>query len=447
MVPTGRALKALGMGISSPARTNDPTGATTASALWHPFSQMAEVAAAEFVVSRADDVWFWDADGRRYLDGSAGLWHTNVGHGRTEILDAIAAQLRVLPTYPIFQDLAHEPALALSARLSDLAPMDGAKVFFGSGGSDGVDTAAKLCRLYWHTVGCPERSHIISRDHAYHGSHAYGTSLGGVQANRDGYGDMVPTTSQVAYDSVDALAAEVDRIGADRVAAFILEPVIGSGGLYPPPDGYIEGVGALCRERGIFLIVDSTICGFGRVGTWFGIERWDVQPDMVVFAKGVTSGYLPLGGVVVSGHIAEPFWAQDGPSVRHGMTYAAHATCCAAALANLDILERENLVVRGRDLEGDLYDALATSRDHPAVGEVRGGIGLMAGVCLAPDLIAARPTAPGELYRAMRDNGVHTRGIPTGVALAPPLTVGPEHLEIIADAVRKSLDDVAGKTV
>jgi len=435
------------MGISSPAPANNLTGVPTASALWHPFSQMAEVTASgELVIHHADDVWFWDDQGRRYLDASAGLWHTNVGHGRREIVDAVTAQMQVLPTYPLFQDLTHAPARELSERLSALAPMEGAKVFLGSGGSDGVETAGKLARLYWHTLGRPERNHIISRDHAYHGSHAYGTSVGGVPGNRAGYGDIVPTTSRIAHDSVQALRDEIDRLGAQRVAAFVMEPVIGSGGLYPPPDGYVEGVAALCREHGVLLIIDSTICGFGRLGTWFGIERWDVEPDMIVFAKGVTSGYLPLGGVVVSGSVAEPFWAPDGPAVRHGVTYTGHAACCAAALANLDILEREGLIVRGRDLEDDLLAALDAHADHPLVGETRGGTGLMAAVLLAPDVLEARPNAPAQLYRAMRDNGVHTRGIPTGIALSPPLTIKREHLEIASDAVRKSLDDLAASS-
>jgi putrescine---pyruvate transaminase len=429
------------MDTSLSARPVRPTGTATQSALWHPMSHMASVA-TEFVVARAEGVWFWDADGRRYLDGSAGLWHTNVGHGRREIVDAIAKQMATLETFPIFQDLAHKPALELAERLADLAPMEGAKVFFGSGGSDGVDTAGKLARLFWHAQGHADRTHIISRHHAYHGSHAYGTSLGGVAANRRGYGQIVPATSQVEHDSVDALAAEIERIGRDRVAAFMLEPVIGSGGVYPPADGYIEGVSALCREHGILLIVDATICAFGRLGTWFGVERWDVEPDMMVFAKGVTSGYLPLGGVVVSSSVAKPFWDEGGPEVRHGMTYAGHAACCAAALANLEILEREELVGRGRELESDLYAALATSADHPAVGGVRGGTGLMAAISLAPDLLAARPKAPSDLYEAMRANGVHSRAVPDGVALSPPLIVQAEHFEMIADAVRTSLMEI-----
>jgi adenosylmethionine-8-amino-7-oxononanoate aminotransferase len=246
----------------------------------------------------------------------------------------------------------------------------------------------------------------------------------------------------VAHDSVDALAAEIERIGSDRIAAFIFEPVIGSGGVYPPGEGYIEGVAALCREQGILLIADSTICGFGRLGTWFGVERWGVEPDMIVFAKGVTSGYLPLGGVVAASSIAEPFWGKDGPPVRHGMTYAGHAACCAAALANLRILERENLVVRGRELEHDLYAALEAAADHPAVAGVRGGIGLMAAISLAPDLLATRPGAPGDLYLAMRANGVHSRAVSDGVAFSPPLIVHPEHLEMIADAVRAGLQEI-----
>jgi adenosylmethionine-8-amino-7-oxononanoate aminotransferase len=409
-------------------------------AFWHPFADMAAVRRAEFVVARGEDVWVWDDAGRCYLDGTASLWHANVGHGRREIAEAIATQLGRLETYQAFGDLVTEPARLLARRLTALAPVPEAKVFFGSGGSDAVDTAAKLARAFWVESGQPERIHLIARTTSFHGVHGYGTSVGGMGLG-EGLGGLVPATSVVPHDSVAALRTELDRLGADRVAAVFVEPVMAPGGVHLPPDGYLEAVQALCDETGVLLVVDSVVCAFGRLGTWFGTERWGLQPDMICFAKGVTSGYLPLGGVVVSPRVAEPFWAHPGgPTFAHGVTYAGHATCCAAALANIDLLERDGLLGRGRDLERPLLDALAGLSDHPQVSEVRGGLGLLAAVGLTPELLAGRPTAPAELYELVRRAGVLVRPVDDGVAVSPPLTVQPEHLEQIAAAVGTGLD-------
>lgn len=407
---------------------------------WHPFSDMAAVRNNEFVVSRADGVWVWDASGRRYLDASASLWYANIGHGRGEIADAVAAQIRRLDAYSTFGDFANEPALELCARLSDLAPMPGARVFLASGGGDAIDTAAKLARLYWSARGADERMHLIARAHGYHGTHGYGTSLGGIDANRAGFGPLVTNVSVVPYDSVDALRAEIQTVGPDRVAAFFVEPVIGAGGVRLPPPGYIEDVAKLCREHGILLIVDSVICGFGRLGTWWGIERWNVEPDMITFAKGVTSGYLPLGGVMVSDRIAEPFWRERGRTLRHGATYAGHPTCCAAALANLDILEREDLLPRGRELEGPLLDALTPLSGRGGVAEVRGGLGLLAAVELDPELLRRDPGAVTAVHRFARDAGVLVRPLGSAVAVSPPLTIQEPELEMIGEALATAFD-------
>ena len=230
-----------------------------------------------------------------------------------------------------------------------------------SGGGDSIEVAAKLARRHFILHDQPERVHLISRTQGYHGTHGFGTSLGGIEANTSNWGPLVPQTSTVAFDSLPALEAEIARLGPERVAAFFCEPVIGAGGVHPPPDGYIQGVADLCAEHGILLVIDSVICGFGRLGTWFGVERWeDVKPAMITFAKGVTSGYIPLGGVVASDEIAAPYWAEPGgPTFRHGATYAGHPTACAAALEVIDIYEREELIPRGRELEQPLYDALA----------------------------------------------------------------------------------------
>jgi adenosylmethionine-8-amino-7-oxononanoate aminotransferase len=231
------------------------------------------------------------------------------------------------------------------------------------------------------------------------------------------------------------------------VGAFFCEPVIGAGGVRPAPEGYLEAVSELCHRHDVLLVVDGVICAFGRVGTWFGYERWGMEPDMVVLAKGLTSGYLPLGAVLVSGAVAEPFWSTPGRvMVRHGATYAGHPTCCAAALANLDILESEQLVPRGRALEGALWDAVAPLADHPACGEVRGGVGLAAAVDVDPALLErgrAGADLSHHLYDAIREAGVIVRGQATGVAIGPPLTISEAQLTEIGQAVAAGLDAVA----
>ena len=367
-------------------------------ALWHPFADMHGVSQREFVVERGEGVHVFDADGRRYLDGTASLWYSNLGYGRREITEAVAAQMDKLGAYHTFADFSNPPANALAERLARYAPMDDAKVFLASGGGDAVDTAAKIARRHWVQQGRPERAHIISRGNAYHGTHGFGTSIGGMEANVSSWGPLIPRTSTVQHDSLPALEQEILRLGPEQVAAFFCEPVMGAGGVYPPQPGYIDGVAALCEEYGVLLVVDSVICGFGRLGTWFGIERWpDVRPDMITFAKGVTSGYLPLGGVIAAGHVAAPFFAAPGPPVlRHGATYAGHPTCCAAALAVLDIYEAEDLIGRGQELEGPLQDALAPLAAHPAVGEVRAGTGLLARRGPVRGRARGRPHRPGQ---------------------------------------------------
>jgi putrescine aminotransferase len=407
---------------------------TRDTALWHPFSDMALVRRSELVITRGEDVWLWDQDGRRYLDGSASLWYANVGHGRREIAEAVAAQMTELESYSTFGDIANPPALALAERLSALAPMDDAKIFLTTGGGEAIDSAAKLARRYFAAIGQPSRQHLIGRIGGYHGTNGFGTSIGGIESNRVGFGALIPHTSYVPHDSAEALEAEILRLGADNVAAFFMEPVIGAGGVLLPPEGYIESVREVCDATGVLFVVDSVICGFGRLGTWFGIERWDVEPDLMTFAKGVTSGYLPVGGVVASWKVAEPFFETPGNLVRHGATYSGHAACAAAALANLDILEREGLVARGRELEGELAAALRPLEDHPLVSEVRAGTGLMAAVDLdSPSLVPA-------VYAHLREEGVLTRALGGGLAFSPPLTIRSEEIELIGSAMRNALD-------
>ncbi len=408
------------------------------SRLWHPFADMGAVRGAELVIDRGEDVWVWDEDGRRYLDASASLWYANVGHGRAEIRDAVSAQMSRLEAYSAFGDFANRPALDLADALAQRAPMP-SRVFLTSGGGDSIDTAAKLARRYWSELGQPHRTVLLSRTAGYHGTHGIGTAIGGIAANRAGFGPQIDA-EQVAHDSLTALEETIERIGTDRVAAFFLEPVIGAGGVYPPPEGYIEGVADLCRRTGVLLIVDAVICAFGRLGTWFGIERWNVTPDMITFAKGVTSGYLPLGGVMVAESVAEPFWqGSGGPILRHGPTYAGHATCCAAALANIALLERDGLLLRGQEMEGPLLDALRPLSAHHSVGEVRGGTGTMAAVELSADELERDPGAASRVAAGARAAGVLVRPLGRGLGVSPPLTATSEHFKLVAVALDEGL--------
>jgi putrescine aminotransferase len=412
--------------------------ATRDTRLWHPFADMGTVRHRELVIERGEDVWVWDSEGRRYLDATASLWYANVGHGRPEIAAAIAAQLSRIESYSGFSDFANRPALELANALVERAPMP-SRVFLVSGGGDAIDTAAKLARRYWYEHGAPERTVLISRTSGYHGTHGFGTAIGGIPANREGFGPLFESP-QVAHDSLDAMREAIGRIGPERVAAVFVEPVIGAGGVYPPTEGYIEGVAGLCADTDVLLVIDAVICGFGRLGTWYGIERWDVEPDMITFAKGVTSGYLPLGGVIVSDRVAEPFWrAPGGPVLRHGPTYSGHATCCAAAIANIALLERDGLLERGREDEQALLDALSPLHRHEAVAEVRGGIGTLAAVELAADVLERDPTAVAAVVAAARQAGVLVRALARGIAVSPPLTAGIEHFALIAEALEQGL--------
>ena len=410
---------------------------------WHPFAQMGQVKDNQLVIARGEDVWVWDDQGNRYLDATASLWYSNVGHGRASIREAVSKQMAELEAYSTFGECSTQPVLDRTGRLSELAPMADARRFLTSGGGDSIDTAAKLARRYWHEKGHDERHHLIGRVHGYHGTHGFGTSLAGIPPNRESLGSLVEDVSIVDYADPGALRVEIDRIGAENVAAFFLEPVIGAGGVHPPPVGYVEEVAAICEETGVLLVVDSVICAFGRLGTWFGIERWPgVMPDMITFAKGVTSGYLPLGGVVVSDEVAAPFWDPDAGPFRHGATYAGHPTCCAAAIENIRILEDEGLLSRGQDLEGDLFEQMNRAADLDATGEVRGGIGLMAALEIRADILDADPGAPVKLAMSMRKRGVLARPIGRGVAVSPPLTVEVSHLELIGDALVESVEEL-----
>ena len=414
--------------------------------LWHPFSDMAAVREHEFVVDRAEGVWVYDEQGRAYLDGCASLWYCNVGHGRREIVEASMRQMERLESYSCFADMANRPALELADRLAALAPVDDAKVFFGSGGADAIDTAVKLARAYWQARGETQRVHVVSRETGYHGTHGFGTSITGIPANRAGWGVLAGENTVAPLHDLDGVEKVFADIGPENIAAFVMEPVTGAGGVHLPREGYVEGVAELCRRHGVLLVIDAVIAGFGRLGTWYGIERFGVRPDMITFAKGVTSGYLPLGGVVVSGEVAAPWWTTPGErTLRHGPTYSGHPTCCAAGLATLDVYEREDLIPRGELLETPLLEALAPLVGHPSVHEVRAGFGLLAAVELEQDVLDAVPDAPNALLRGAREAGVLVRGLGRGVAVSPPLTVEPAELTLLADAIRSGLDSLSSE--
>jgi adenosylmethionine-8-amino-7-oxononanoate aminotransferase len=401
---------------------------------------MAEVAGSELVIVRGEGCELVDRDGRRYLDATAALWYCNVGYGRAEIASAVERQLRDLAAYSTFGAYANEPALALAERVAALAPLEDAKVFFTSGGSDAVDTAAKLARRYWHAVGRPEKLTVIGRRHAYHGMHAWGTSLGGIPANVEGLGTLMPDVVHVDPSSVDELAAAIEHLGAERVAAFIGEPVLGAGGVVPPPDGYWPAVAELCREHDVLLIADEVITGFGRLGSRFGCERFGFVPDLLVFAKGITSGYMPLGGVVVGPRVQEPFWSGEGTWFRHGYTYSGHAAACAAGLANLDLLERERLIERVAELEPTLAEHVHSLRDHPLVGETR-AIGLTAAVELDAAALERDPALVDRVVVLAREHGVLTRTLRgCAIHISPPFVITASQIETLAEGIRHSLD-------
>lgn len=410
------------------------------SAFWNPFADMGAVDGRQVVIARGNGVYVFDEQGNRYLDGTASLWYSNVGYGRSEMAAAVAAQIEQLHAYHTFGDFANRPALELAERLASLAPVPDSKVFLTSGGSDSVDTAAKLARRYFHEVGQPERTVILVREYAYHGMHAYGTSLAGIEANRAGHGSLVADVVTVPWDSTEALEKAIDHIGSGRVAAFFCEPVIGAGGVRFAPDGYLEEARRIVRRAGALFVADEVITAFGRLGAWFASERFRLEPDMITFAKGVTSGYVPLGGLIVAPWVAEPFWG-GGVMWRHGYTYSGHSTAAAAALANLDIIEREGLVARGLELETPLARALAPLADHALVAGIRTGTGVLAAVQLDPELVEADGTLPARAAGACRAAGVITRVLTGGgLQVSPPLIITDDQLGELAAGLSAGID-------
>jgi adenosylmethionine-8-amino-7-oxononanoate aminotransferase len=410
-------------------------------ALWNSQAHMPSARAKRLVITGGKGAWVTTSTGQRLLDVTAGLWHANVGHGRERIARAAYDQMTKLETYHTFGRFSNEPALRLADRLAALGPIPDAKVMLTSGGSDSVDLACKLARRHWQLEGRGQKKVILSREGAYHGLHAFGTSIAGLQYNRDGYGteSLVPETARIATNDIGQVRIQLEQIGPDNVAAIIAEPVIGTGGVVGPAAGYLEGLAALAREHEILLIADEVITGFGRTGRMFACERYGITPDLMTMAKGITSGYAPLGGVLVSPRVADRFFAGpvdgDAPMFRHGLTYSGHATACVVAEANLDVIEEEHLVKRAAHLETVLASALEPLRAHELVTEVRAGAAFMAGIQLRADVsgdaVAEACTDAGVLIRTINDNTLQ---------ISPPFVTTEDEVALIAQTIAQALD-------
>jgi PLP-dependent transaminase len=396
---------------------------------------------APLVVASARGAVITDVDGNEYLDGTCGLWQCLVGHGRDELADVAAAQMRELEFYASFWDFSNRPAIELAERLAAIAPPGIDHVFYTNGGSEGIETAIKLARLAWNSSGEPERTIVLSRKMAYHGVGYGSLSATGIPPLREGFGPLAegfvhltaPYPLRVP-NCTDTCIAELEetiaRIGPGRIAAMIGEPVLGVAGMIPPPDDYWPRVSAVLREHGILLILDEIVTAYGRTGSWFAAERWGGVPaDLIVTAKGLTSGYVPMGAVLIGDRVMELL---DGARFSHGFTYNGHPTGAAVALRNLDIIEREGLLARAAEQGQRLLSALREAEGLPALAEVR-GVGLMAGVELA------EPADGAELAARIRDRGAIVRATGQKLVLSPPLVIQAEQVDRLAEIIVSEL--------
>ena len=399
-------------------------------AFLHPFAKPTR---ERFItIARGDGALLWDADGRELVDAMASLWYCQVGHGRTEIADAVARQISTIEAYSCFDPFTNAPADALAERIVDLTPIPDARVFFAGSGSEAVDSAMKLARLAHLQAGHPERRLIISRVRGYHGTNYGGTSAQGLPLNKQGYGDLLADVVQVPSDDIEALSVLMAE-HSETLCAVITEPVQGAAGVYPPVDGYLAEARRLCDQHGALLIFDEVITGFGRMGTWFAADHYDVTPDMTTFAKGVTSGYQPLGGVIVGTLVREALEADPAFILRHGYTYSGHPAACAAALANIEIIEREGLLREVRRLGARLEFGLRSLEADGVVDHVRGDVAIFgAHLHEHDDAMAVRDR--------MLDLGVITRAIGTEtVTFCPPFVTTDAQVDRIVDALATAL--------
>jgi putrescine---pyruvate transaminase len=450
--------------IDQPKRSTQQWQAADAAHFLHPFTDFKALAGkGSRIIARADNIYLWDSDGHKILDAMSGLWCVNVGYGQRALVDAAARQMGELPFYNAFFQTATTPAIELAELLSEVTPPQFQHVFFSGSGSEGNDTVVRMVRRYWDILGQPERQVIISRHNAYHGSTMAGASLGGMGGMHAQGGLPIPGIVHIqqphwwehgrelgldreAFGLVAAgwLEQKILELGADKVAAFIGEPVQGAGGVIVPPESYWPEIQRICDKYDILLVSDEVICGFGRTGHWFGCERFGARPDLMTFAKGVTSGYVPLGGVMVGERIARVLIDQGG-DFNHGYTYSGHPVACAVALANIRLIQQLKLVEHVHDDVGPyLATQFAALAEHPLVGEVQ-TCGLMAALQLVKD--KSKGTAfPAELEFGMVcrghcfGNGLIMRAVGDRMIIAPPLVITRAQIDEMMVLVRRCLD-------
>ncbi|MES2126484.1 MAG: aspartate aminotransferase family protein [Pseudomonadota bacterium] len=428
----------------------------------HPFTDHQALAAkGPRVMVRGEGIYLWDSEGHKIIDGMSGLWCVNVGYGRTSISEAVYQQMETLPFYNSFFNTTNVPAVQLAVKLASIAPPGFSRVFFTGSGSEGNDTNLRMVRRYWDLLGFKERHTIISRHNAYHGSTVAGASLGGmdgmhaqgglpipgiVHIGQPNYFDSARDISEDEFGIVAAgwLEVKILEIGADKVAAFIGEPIQGAGGVIIPPKTYWPEINRICAKYGILLIADEVITGFGRLGKWFGSEALGIKPDLITFAKGVTSGYIPLGGVLVGDRVADVL-IQQGGDFNHGFTYSGHPVACAAALENIRIIEEEGLVQQVAQVTGPyLKEQFAKLADHPLVGFAN-SYGFVAGLNLVKDKASCTPfdadKAVGMICRGyMFDNGIIMRAVGERMIIAPPLVMTKSQIDEMLARIRLCLD-------
>jgi putrescine---pyruvate transaminase len=438
--------------------------------LVHPLTDHSQLqAAGRFVVTRGEGCELIAEDGQRLIDGMSGLWTVNLGHGRADLIEAAAAQMRELPYATTFGGIASRPPLELAERIVTLAPEGLSGVFFASGGSEANETAIKLARRHWVRRGQPRKSIVLAHDRGYHGLTGVATAATRLDSYHGEFGveapDVVEVPAPYTYRCAAgtpcdpenceictgrALERQLEELGAERVAAVIVEPVFGSGGVIVPPSGYLRRLREICDRHDVLLITDEVITGFGRTGTWFGAEQEGISPDMITFAKGVTSGYVPLGGVILGDELWEELYdpARRPGTLMHGFTHSGHPVACAVGLANLEAIEREGLLARVRETAELLGEAVDRLRGHPEVGEVRQA-GLMVGVELVADreTRARWPVEAGRGRRVAaqaREWGLLTRALLDDVlCLAPPFTISAEMTRRVVEILGESIEATA----
>jgi adenosylmethionine-8-amino-7-oxononanoate aminotransferase len=398
-------------------------------AFLHPFS-MAAKAESDFVnIVRADGSTLWDDQGRDYIDGLASLWYCQIGHGRAEMADAVHAQMAKLATFNTFDPFTNDVAARAAAMIAERSPHPDGRVFLGCSGSEAIDTVLKIARLHHQRAGDTDRQMIVRRTNGYHGTNFGGTSAQGIAPNRENWGDLVPHFIEVPHDDIEAMATAFAEHG-ERIAAVLTEPVQGAGGVHPPPEGYHEGTRRLCDQHGALLIFDEVITGFGRTGEWFGAQHFGVTPDLMTFAKGVSSGYLPASGVIVSRTVADRLEEPDF-LLRTGYTYSGHPTVAAAVVKNLEIITDEGLVERATHVGKKLAEGLDALVADGLIESCRGVGGMWAAV-LGRDAVPVRDT--------MLENGVIVRPIGEVLAMCPPLVITDDEIgrmvDTMADALR-----------